>query len=263
MTADRPLPARDARVLGDLVARERRAARPAIRSYTGARERTVSYRDCVTTAAKAGNLLRHLGVRGGDAVDGTGEVGAGTGGRSPRLVAIAPDPVPEPILAFLGAATVGGVARFDPRATDARALVVSAADEDRYEPSPGTNVVVYGGEPADPGTAHWESDVWSENPAVPPAGVDPPDPVLGADRTYTHAELLAAARTAVDRLDVAPGDAIAVRASLADPRAVVAGVLAPLLAGGVVVLPDDEPRAGAGVGEGPEPRTAVLDDVSL
>lgn len=263
MTADRPRPARTARTVGDLVARERRAEAPALRSFEAGDERTVRYRDCVTTAAKAGNVLRHLGVRGRDAVDAAPTPDDPTGAPAPWLVAVAPDPRPEPLLTFLGAAAVGAVGRFDPDAGDARVCVVGAGDREAYDPPPGTTLVVYGDDPAASGTVHWESEVWSENPATPPAGVAPDDPALVADRHHTHAELLAAARTVVDRLDLAPGDGVALRASLADPRAVAAGVLAPLLAGGVVVLPDGEPRAGVAVGDGPEPTILSPDDVSL
>ena len=47
--------------------------------------------------------------------------------------------------------------------------------------------------------------------------------------------------------------AVALRASLADPRAVVAGVLAPLLAGGTVVLPGAEAAAPVAVSDDPVP----------
>lgn len=263
MTADRPRPARAARTVGDLVARERRAGAPALRSFAAGDERTLRYRDCVTTAAKAGNVLRHLGVRGRGAVDAAPAPDDRTDAPAPWLVAVAPDLRPEPLLAFLGAAAVGAVVRVDPDAGAVRVCVVSADEQGAYGSPPGTTLVVYGGDPAASGTVHWESEVWSENPATPPVDVGPDDPAVVADRHHTHAELLAAARTVVDRLDLAPGDGVALRASLADPRAVAAGVLAPLLAGGVVVLPDGEPRAGVAVGDGPEPTSLSPDDVSL
>lgn len=284
MADEGPPPARDARVVGDLTDRERRAPGPAVRSFAGGSERTVSYRDCVTTAARAGNFLRHLGVRGGRTAgdgpddraargngegngadgDDDGDGDDGDGERSPRTVAVAPDPAPEPILTLLGAAAIGAVVRFGADATRARALLVHVDDEGRCDPPPGTRLAVYGGEPSRPGTAHWEAEVWSENPAVPPAGVEPDDPALatGAGRRYTHADLLSAARTAADRLGLGPGDAAALRAPLSDPRAVAAGVLAPLLVGGVVVLPDGgERRADVAVGRGPEPGAVPLADL--
>lgn len=266
MTDGPPAPAREARVVGDLVARDRRAPAPAMRSVAGATERTVSYRDCVTTAARAGNFLRHLGVRGRDATAGSppadGSAGDDRDGVDARhTVAVAPDPLPEPIFALLGAAAIGAVVRFDAAPDGARALVVHAADEARHDPPPGTRLAVHGGEPSRPATAHWEAAVWSENPSVPPAGVGPDDAALLADRRYAHGELLSAARAAADGLGLAPGDAVALRAPLADPRAVAAGVLAPLLVGGVVVLPDDERRADVAVGAGPEPGAVPPDDL--
>lgn len=252
MDATRPPAARDARVLGDLVARDRRTDATALRALGGERDRSYDYRNLCTTAHKAANFLRHLGVRGGAAAT---DPGRGT-------VAVAPDPAPEPLLTVLGTAALGGVARFDPRSdAAARAVVVHVDDVERHDPPPGTKLVAYGGDPADPSVEHWEEGVWSENPAAPPAAVDPGDPVLGADRTYTHAELLAAARTVVDRLSLAPGDEVAVRSSLADPRTVAAGVVAPLLVGGAVVLPADGFVGDAAVGDGPEPRTVAPGDV--
>ncbi|MFB6079978.1 MAG: acetyl-CoA synthetase [Haloferacaceae archaeon] len=263
MSPDAPAPARDARLLGDLLARERRADGPAIRSFAGGAERTVSYRDCATVAARAGNFLRHLGVRG----VGVGPAPAADGrrdGRRPWLVAVAPDPSPAPIRTFLGAATIGAVTRFSSNADGkARALVVHADEGRRVDPPPGTKLVVYGGQPSRPGAERWEEGVWSENPATPPTTVEPGDPAVVGDRTHTHADLLSAARATADRLDLAAGDAVALRASLADPRVVAAGVLAPLVAGGVVVLPDGEARARVAVGRGPEPAVVAPEDVPL
>lgn len=254
MDGDPPMPARDARTLGDLVARERRTGATALRALAGDPDRTYGYRNLCTTAHKAGNFLRHLGVRGGAA-----DVAR-------RTVAVAPDPAPEPLLTFLGAAGLGAVTRFGTRPADdrgARVVVVPVGEAGEHDPPPGTKLVAYGGDPSDPAVEHWEEQVWSENPAAPAAGVDPDDAALAADRTYTHAELLAGARTAVDRLDLSPGDGVAVRSSLADPGTVAAGVVAPLLVGGVVVLPDGAVRADAAVGEGPEPRAIDPADVPL
>ncbi|MFB6176592.1 MAG: hypothetical protein ABEI99_05525 [Halobaculum sp.] len=53
-------------VVGDLVGRDRRTASPAL--HAAGRDRTYSYFDLCNTAAKAGNVLRHVGVRPGDTV---------------------------------------------------------------------------------------------------------------------------------------------------------------------------------------------------
>ena len=243
--SDHPAPATDARTLGGLLARERRTEGLALRALTAdGLDRTYSYRDALTTAWKAGNFLRHLGVRG---VGETPEERVST-------VEVAPDPLPEPVSTFLGAAGLGARTAFEPRAEGrARVTAVHADDAGRYDPPPGSKLVVYGGAPDSPETDHWEQEVWSENPRAHPALVDPDETALVAgDDRYSHATVLDAAESVVERAGVAPGDRVAVRATLADPRVVVAGVVAPLLAGATVVFPDDEARGAYVVGEGPE-----------
>jgi hypothetical protein len=246
-----PAPATDARTVGDLLARERRTAGLGLRALTTAGlDRTYSYRDLLTTAWKAGNFLRHLGVRG---------VGEAPEARV-STVEVAPDPLPEPVLTFLGAAGLGARTTFAPRAAgDARVTVVHAGDAGRHDPPPGSTLAVYGDAPDDPSVEHWEQEVWSENPRAHPARVDPGDAVLVADGTsHDHAAVLAAARSVVDDAGLAPGDRVAVRAGLADPRVVAAGVVAPLAAGATAVFPDDETRGEYVVGEGPEPTRLSL-----
>lgn len=257
MTVDAPAPVRDATTVGDLLARERRQPAPALRTTADGHgdDRTTSYRDCLTTAYKTGNFLRFLGVRGPDETD------------TPVGVEIAPEPLPEPVLTFLGAALLGAVTRFGVSADgDARATVVPVADETRHEPRPGRRLAVYGGAPERSTTDHWEAQVWSENPAVHPVAVGPETPALAttAGARHDHGALVGAARTVVDDLGLGSGDDVVLRASLADPRAVVAGVLAPLLAGATVVLPNEEGSVGrVGVGGGPEPETLALAAVAL
>ena len=206
-------------LLGDAVRRERRSEAPAIRAPAVGRE--YDYRRFCTTAWKVGNFLRHLGVRRG----------AGVG--------VADEPRPEPVLALYGAALLGGVVRFDPRdpGDAVRALVVPAADLGDYPASPATKRVAYGEEPAAASVAHFERDVWSENPTEPPDPVAPDDPLLWTPRsTYTHRELLVAAESVVEELSLRPDTVVAVRGRFADPAVVVAGLVAPVLAGGVVAL---------------------------
>ncbi len=234
-------------VLGDLVARARRSPDPAFRDDV--HDRSYTYHDFCTTAWKTGNFLRYLGVARGDRVE------------------IAPEPLAEPLLTFFGAAQLGAVARFAPGSGDARAVVVPRAAESTFDPPPGTKLAVYGGPPSRPDVAHWEGIVWSENPAFPPTDVDPDSPALTAtaseddeapdaerDDQFTHAELLDVARRVVDRFGVDDETTVAVRASLARPGTVAGGVLAPLLAGGTVVVPDDGTSCDVCVGtDGPEP----------
>lgn len=227
-----------ASVLGDVVARERRSEQVALR--VDATDRAYSYRDFCTTAWKAGHALSHLGVHAGS------------------CVALAPDPTPQPLLTLFGAACLGARVTFDTTA-DARAVLVPTGSADELAARPSRKVVVYGDAPTDPGIAHWEQVVWSENPVMPPGKRAPDDVVLeGNGAAYTHREVLTAAEGAVD------ADAtVALRASLADPRAVVTGVVAPLVAGGTVVLPADGTASAdvtvADDGDG----DVHVDDVSL
>lgn len=249
-----PGPATGATTVGDLLERERRTGGLALRALTpDGLDRTYSYRDALTTAWKSGNFLRHLGVRG---------VGEAPEDRI-STVEVAPDPLPEPVFTFLGAAGLGARTTFDPRADGrARVSVVGVDDAGRYDPPPGSKLVVYGGAPETPAVEHWEQEVWSENPRAHPARVDPGDTVLVAgDDRYSHARVLDAARSVVSDSGLEPGDRVAVRADFEDPRVVVAGVVAPLYAGATVVFPDDERRGAYVVGEGPEEQRVGFPDL--
>jgi hypothetical protein len=231
-------------VLGDLVGRERRSDVPALRhAPTG---RAYDYRRFCTTAWKVGNLLRNEGVRGG------------------ATVGIAARPTPEPVLTLFGVALLGATARLDPPgdAEGLKALLVPTDRVGEYEVEPGTRVVAHGAEPDDPALSSFERDVWSENPTEPPDAVAPDDEMLAVDDgTRTHRNLLAAARSVVDEWSLTAADAGAVRSSLAQSGTVAAGVVAPLLAGGTVLLPDEETTGDLAVatGEAPEPSVAPAD----
>jgi len=213
--------------LGDLVARGRRSDDPAL---SAPRERRAyDYRRFCTTAWKTGNFWRRRGLH----ADAT--------------VAVADDPEPEAVFAFLGAALLGARTRFGaPGDVGARIAVAPRGAVDEYALPPGGQRVAYGGPPDDPSVAHFERDVWSENPAFPETAVDPESVALVAasegdapDREYSHADLLSAARTVADDWGLGPGDEVAVRAPLAAPGAIAAGVVAPLVAGAAILLPDD------------------------
>ncbi|WP_299333835.1 AMP-binding protein [Haloplanus sp.] len=230
--------------LADPIARDKRSDRPALRIVD--RDRTHTYRDFCTTAWKAGHALRHLGVHEGS------------------RVAVTPDPAPQVVWTLFGAASLGALLTFDVTA-DARVVVVPADRE--AEADDGRSVVAYGGAPTAATTTHWEKVVWSENPAMPPTTPSSSDPVLDADaRSYTHGDLYNGAEAIVDDAFLDAETSVALRAPLADPRAVVAGVIAPLLAGGTVVVPDgaEEPVADVAVGDGPVPeqRQVGLDAVT-
>lgn len=228
--------------IGELVARDRRSDATALR--TDPADRTMNYHDFCTTAWKSGNFLRYLGVRAGD------------------RVRIAIDQRPEPVLALFGAALLGATAQFgiEGSAIDAsdepRVVVAPAERERKLDVAAETRLLVYGGVPDQSRTAHWEGDVWSENPAFPPTAVDPNSAVLDAEtRALTHAALLDAAEIAVEEYELESGLTIAVRGPLSEPGVVVAGVLAPLLVGATVVFPDAETLCDVAVGSGPEPVT--------
>lgn len=236
-------------VLGDIVARERRTDRPALRTAGG---RRYSYHDFCTTSYKAGNFLRYLGVRAGD------------------TVAVEPDPLPEPVLTFFGAVQLGAATRFDPRVsrrpdgagTPPRATVVPVDRESEFSLPPGHKLAVYGGSPESPQVAHWEQEVWSENPAFPPTEVDPASPALVDDEgAASHETLLSVARRVVAETGLGDADEVAVRGSLSDAGVVTAGVIAPLLAGATVVFPADDEVCDVAVGDGPE--EMVVDPDSL
>ncbi|OYR54385.1 hypothetical protein [Halorubrum halodurans] len=227
-------------VVGDLLGRDRRSRDPALVTPDG-RERTAH--DLITNAYKAANVLRYLGAREGS------------------TVAVDPAPGLHATLAFLGAAGLGATVRFDPAAGVAAGdrVVVTPVDRERpLDPDPGTNLAAFGGPPERPETTHWEQELWSENPATPPATVSPSDPVLRTDDgTVPHGRLVDAAETTATDRGIDAGTRVVVRTTFADPRAIAAGVVAPLARGGVVVLagPAEETAAS-------EPRgdLAVVDD---
>jgi len=250
--------------------RDRRSDRPALVTADG-RER--SYRELLTNAQKAGNALRHHGARRG------------------ATVAVPARRRLAPLLAFGGCALLAAVVRFEPAAGDgehgraaggsgrgdapaARLVPVDRAPD--ADPPPRTTRIAYGGEPSAAGTVHWEAELWSENPAGPPSPAAASDPLLAAGgRSHSHGAVLAAGRSVVEAAGITAEDRVAVRGSLADPRIVAGGIVAPLSVGAAIVFPagdgddggtggDAGPRATVSVGRsGPEPRTVAVDDVGL
>lgn len=278
-------------VVGDLVARDvrdRQGDAPVLRAPVLGR--TYDYRRLCTSAWKAGNFLRHLGVREG------------------HSVAIADEAHPTPLVTFLGATLLGAAVRFDPPTdTGARVVVARRENVGDFDVTPGTRRVAYGGRPNDPTVAQFERDVPSENPTEPPETVtpdtvalvtdEPTDEYRGDDSTttsatttttstttttptsttdddrafidddrgfthdegaFTHDELLAAARRVAEGWSLAPGDEVAVRTSLANPGSVAAGVLAPICAGAVVLFPGRETVGDVAVADGDAPELAVV-----
>ena len=242
----------------DLVAEGRERGGTAFRSAE--RATPFGYRDFCTNAWKVGNMLRHYGVREGARV----AVVAG-----PKAPGDADEPgrvteTPDALLAFLGAALDGAVVDTDPpAAVDAKVLIAPAPWMDDYRPGPGTKPVAYGGPPEDPTVAHMEREAWSENPLQPPGEFGPEDPVLAADATYTHGDLLAASRRVGAEHDIAADDAVALRAPVTDPGTLVAGLLAPMRVGATVLLGEEETGTVAVAdGDAPEDRVVRPDDAA-
>lgn len=236
----------DERTLGDYLSRDRRSETIALEDATG---RCYDYHWLCTSAWKAGNFLRHSGIREG--------VTVGVAGEGPLAV-----------LAFFGTALLGGRTWFDPPRElsdrECRAVVAPADTVDAYELPSGSQRVGYGEEPADPATHHFDAGLWSENPSFPPLTLDPTTPLLtdGAD-SISHDDALTAAKDIVDQVPIDASTRVAVRGPLADPRTVVGGILAPLIAGATIVLPgDDTDPATVGVGPAAvEPTVLALETI--
>ncbi|WP_293032171.1 hypothetical protein [Natronococcus sp.] len=232
----------------DLLARERRGDRTALVDATG---REYDRHWLCTSSWKAGNFLRHSGVRESVTV---GVVGEG----------------PLALLAFFGTTLLEGRTRFDPPTDLAnedafRALVAPTESGWGYELPPGAQRVYYGDQPDEPGVHHFDAGLWSENPSFPPLSIEP-ETVLVTDgeRTLTHGEALEAARAVVEEHDLETDDRVVVRAPLSNPGTVIAGVLAPLLVEGTIVLTDraesdPEKRGDVAVSSDPAAESARID----
>ncbi len=219
------------------------AERTALRAV-GDPERTYDYDRLRTETHKTGNLLSHQGVRDG------------------RRVGVAADPAPETVLTLLGAALTGAVVRFDPPGEfDGRAVVVPVGRVEAYDLPPGGRRIAYDGAPTDPAVVHFEEEMWSENPTFPPPAAAPTDPLLSTgDGTLSHGTVVDAAREVVDEYGIDADSVVALRASLAAPGAVVAGVVAPLSAGAAVLLPADGDGGATHVVTGADTGEAVAID---
>jgi len=218
--------------LADLFTREARSERPALVDPSG-REYDAHW--LRTSAWKAGNFLRHTGVRRGVTV---GVVGDG----------------PIALLGAFGTALLEGRVWLDPPtaladAEDVRTLVAPLDDLEDYDLPPGGQQVGYGGKPTDPSVHHFDAGLWSENPSFPPVEFDPETPLLtDGSRTIDHRTILDAGAAFVDRIDLEAGDRVSIEAPLDDPRTIVLGVVAPLLADAVIELPTSDSPSTDGRG---------------
>ncbi len=222
----------DERTLGPYFRRDRRSEVTVLEDGTG---RSYDAHWLLTSSWKAGNFLRHSGVREGVTVG----VAVGDGLTSPSA-----------LLAFFGTALLGGETWFNPPqdlSAGACRVVVAPADRvETYTLPAGGQRIGYGSQPADqePSIHHFDSGLWSENPSFPPLSLEPEMGLLtDGKRSVTQATALEAAADVVERAGIDASTRVGVRGPLSDPRTVIGGVLAPLVAGGTIVLP------GSGVGE--------------
>jgi hypothetical protein len=213
-------------VLGDLVDPDRGGESLWIHR-PGSRSRSWSGRQFCVDAWKAGNLFRHYGVHEGATVS----VADATTDSDPT-------PSPQALVGLFGAWVLGASVRTDPsESPPGRVFLVPADAVDRFDLRPETTALGYGSEPADPTVVHFEEQRWSENPVKFPAEVDADATALHTDaESFSHGQLLAAGRQVVADYDLGSVDRVALAASLADPGAVVAGVIAPLLSGTTITL---------------------------
>jgi len=134
---------------------------------------------------------------------------------------------------------------------DARAVVLPDAWLDRHEVEAGCSRLAYGGPPEESGVAHFERELWSENPIEPPDPVQPGDTVLRVDdETFTHEQLLTAGESTAEEYGLTARDSVGLDASLESAGAVAAGIVAPLTVGATVRVGGDLSDAGYVVREG-------------
>jgi len=213
-------------VLGDLVDPDRGGESVWIHR-PGSRSRSWSGRQFCIDAWKAGNLLRHYGVH----ESATVSLADGSTNEDPT-------PSPQALVGLFGAWVLGASVRTDPpESPPGRAFVVPATEVGEYDLRPETTALGYDSPPDDPTVVHFEEQRWSENPIQFPATVEPEATALTTDaESYSHADLLAAGQRVADEHDVESLERVALSAPLSDPDAVVAGVIAPLLAGTTITL---------------------------
>jgi len=131
-----------------------------------------SYREFATNCFKAGTLLGHYGVHPGAAVTvavGPKEAPVDGGADAPCRGddVMGYFDAADPLLAIFGGASVGAAVDVTPmEPVESRALVAPAWRS--YETAPRCSTLAYGGPPDDPAVAHFEAELWSENPTAPP-----------------------------------------------------------------------------------------------
>lgn len=218
-----------------------------------------SARQFVTDCWRAGNLLTHFGLPGaGPLAIVVGPRDPGPGDEPGFLGEAA-----APLQAILGGLAIGAtVALSPPQTPEAGALVVPARWTDRYDPDPGCSVLAYGEGSRPPAVGHFESQTWGENPTEPPEPVDASTlAVQTPSGPVSQGTLLERARAVVTDTRIGADDLVVVSAPVDSPGALVAGVLAPLLAGARIAPPGGDRSPALRIGEGSagdlEPSTVI------
>jgi hypothetical protein len=197
-------------------------------------ERTTDYshREFATSTWKAANLLSHYGVRTGAGAAVAIGPKAPDADAEPGQLGTAVDPV----FALLGATLLGAPATLGVDGEHA-VLVAPTAWFDRFDVAPGVTHIGYGAPPEAAGAVHFEREAWSENPIEPPEPVAADDVALRvAGQGYAHADLVGAAESVGAAGDLDADSVVGLDARLDDAATLVAGVLAPLAAGGTIRL---------------------------
>lgn len=195
-----------------------------------------SYREFCTNAWKGANLLGQYGAHPGSEIAVLVGPKATTAGERTDHEGVVD--AAEPLLGILASTLVGATARlgFDP-AANPRALVLPWGWYETVAVDPSCSVLAYGGPPEEPSVAHFEAELWSQNPMEPPEPVEgETDAIAVGERTATHREVLADAERVVDAYDLSETSHVGLARPLDGYWALVAGVLAPLSVGATIQL---------------------------
>lgn len=188
------------------------------------------------TAYKTANYLRYNGV-------------------GPHATAaILDEQAPETLFGVLGTALLGGSVRIAPDRTVEDTVLFGPTEQlDDYDPAGGCKRIAFGAEPTDPTWAFFEREIWSENPFFPKTDVEG-----GTDfvEEWSQRTALQAAESVANELG--EDEVIAIRGSFTDPSVLIGGVLAPLIAGTPILLPDSNQTGTISVGAMDSPEERIL-----
>lgn len=212
-------------------------------------EKVYTYDRLCETAAGAANVLAEVGV-GPDS-----------------FVAIAPERSAETAIAFLASASLGATVWFGgPGRVPVDAVVAPTPIVAEYTAPPGAGLIGFGAKPEHDDVIHFERAAWSAADDLPDVTATPAMRVLtDGEVEYTQRKLLDVADAIAEERAFEEDLSVVTRASLTDPRAVVAGILAPLVGGATVRNPGSGDAGDVAVTDGAaaETRVILLRDVDL